>query len=375
MTLSGKQGYSGSAEGSGWAPTPTYPEACATSAARAFRKGSDMAESQRSTSGATGTAIRGVTSADELEAVRRLFREYAESLGFDLCFQGFEQELAGLPGRYAPPSGCLLLATAGGEPAGCVALKRLADGVCEMKRLYVRGRQRGTGLGRLLAERVIGEAVRLGYQAIRLDTVPSVMGSAVGLYRALGFREIPAYCFNPVPGALFLELQLGVTVREENAGDLAAVREVNRRAFGGDDEARLVDALRDGGHARLSLVAADAEGIVGHILFSELRIEAPAGTVPGLALAPLAVLPGRQRRGIGSRLVREGLRACADAGHRFVVVLGHADYYPRFGFSARLAERLQAPFSGPSFMALELVPGALAEVTGPVRYAPPFGLP
>src|SRR5690242_7961499 len=152
--------------------------------------------------------IRSMTSADEMEPVRVLFREYAASLGFDLCFQNFEQELADLPGPYAPPTGCLLLATVGDEPAGCVALKKLGDGVCEMKRLYVRSGYRGTGLGRTLAERVIQEARWLGYQAIRLDTVPSVMGSAVALYRSIGFRDIPAYCFNPVPGALFMELRL-----------------------------------------------------------------------------------------------------------------------------------------------------------------------
>jgi putative acetyltransferase len=155
-----------------------------------------------------GPTIRMVTSADEMEPVRLLLREYADSLGFDLCFQDFGQELAGLPGPYAPPSGCLLLATVGDEPAGCVALKQLADDVCEMKRLYVRSRHRGTGLGRTLAERIIQEAKRLGYQAIRLDTVPSVMGSAVALYRALGFRDIPPYCFNPVTGALYMELRL-----------------------------------------------------------------------------------------------------------------------------------------------------------------------
>jgi putative acetyltransferase len=154
-----------------------------------------------------GPTIRLVTAADEMEPVRLLLREYADSLGFDLCFQDFGQELAGLPGPYAPPSGCLLLATVDDEPAGCVALKQLADGVGEMKRLYVRSRYRGTGLGRTLAERIIGEAKRLGYRAIRLDTVPSVMGSAVALYRALGFRDIPAYCFNPVPGALYMELR------------------------------------------------------------------------------------------------------------------------------------------------------------------------
>ena len=129
-------------------------------------------------------------------------------MGIDLCFQNFEQELAELPGHYAPPSGCLLLATVGDEPAGCVALKKLADGVCEMKRLYVRSQCRGTGLGRTLAEQIIREAQVLGYEAIRLDTVPSRMGSAVGLYRSLGFRDIPPYCFNPMPGALFLELHL-----------------------------------------------------------------------------------------------------------------------------------------------------------------------
>jgi ribosomal protein S18 acetylase RimI-like enzyme len=168
----------------------------------------------------TGPIIRIVTLGDEMEPVRVLFREYAGSLGFDLCFENFEHELADLPGQYAPPSGCLLLATVGNEPAGCVALKKLADGVCEMKRLYVRSQYRGTGLGRTLAEQIIREATRLAYQAIRLDTMPSVMGSAVALYRSLGFRDIPAYCFNPVPGVLFMELQLSVTVRAETPEDL-----------------------------------------------------------------------------------------------------------------------------------------------------------
>jgi putative acetyltransferase len=165
-----------------------------------------------------------------------------------------------------------------------------------------------------------------------------------------------------------------VTVRPENPGDREAVREVNRRAFGREDEARLVDALRGGGYARLSLVAEGGGRVVGHVLFSDLPILTQTGTLHALALAPIAVLPARQRQGIGSRLVREGLRACADAGHRVVVVLGHPDYYPRFGFSAQLAERLKAPFFGPTFMALELVPGALAGVAGEVRYPPPFGL-
>lgn len=151
--------------------------------------------------------IRSAT-ADDLEQVRVLFREYAASLGFDLYFKGFAEELTGLPGRYAPPSGCLLLAEVGGQPAGCVALKKLADGVCEMKRRFVRQRHRGVGLGRVLAERIIGEARRIGYDAVRLDTVPSVMAGAVPLYRSLGFVEIPAYCHNPVPGAMCMELVL-----------------------------------------------------------------------------------------------------------------------------------------------------------------------
>jgi putative acetyltransferase len=255
-----------------------------------------------------------------------------------------------------------------------VALKKVTDGVCEMKRLYVRPPHRGTGVGRTLTEQLIREARRLGYQAMRLETAPSVMGTAVALYRSLRFRDIPAYYLNPVPEAVFMELQLGVAVREETANDLEAIRDVNRQAFGQVDEARLVDALRDGGYARLSLVADEGGRVVGHVLFSDLPIVMQTGTLHALALAPVAVLPIRQRQGIGSRLVREGLRACAEAGHRVVIVLGHANYYPRFGFSARLAEPLKSPFSGPTFMALELVEGALADVTGVVRYPPPFGL-
>jgi putative acetyltransferase len=154
--------------------------------------------------------IRILTSPDEMEPVRLLFREYAGSLDFNLCFQGFERELAELPGQYAPPSGCLLLATVENEPAGCVAVKKLEDGVCEMKRLYVRDHYRGTGLGRCLAVQILNESQRLGYRTIRLDTIPSQMGNAVALYRTLGFREVPAYCFNPVPGAMFMELQFGL---------------------------------------------------------------------------------------------------------------------------------------------------------------------
>ena len=161
-------------------------------------------------------------------------------------------------------------------------------------------------------------------------------------------------------------------VREEVAADCAAVRQVHRDAFGGDEEARLVDALRDEGYVNVSLVAETAGRIVGHVLFSRLPIETARGTVEALSLAPLAVHPACQRSGIGSRLVREGLRICRERGHRIVVVLGHPEYYPRFGFSPALAERLKSPYSGAAFMALELVPGALDGVEGEVRYPPPF---
>jgi putative acetyltransferase len=167
---------------------------------------------------------------------------------------------------------------------------------------------------------------------------------------------------------------MNIDIRAETVADLDAIRYINRLAFGQDDEARLVDALREGGCVRLSLVAEQSGQVVGHILFSDLPIITEAGTIPGLALAPMAVLPEFQRRGIGSELVRKGLGECRQRGHRIVVVLGHPHFYPRFGFSSELASALASPFGGgDSWMALELVPGALAGVTGRVVYAPPFG--
>jgi ribosomal protein S18 acetylase RimI-like enzyme len=144
----------------------------------------------------------------EIADVRTLFNEYAESLGFSLCFQSFNEELAGLPWEYAPPSGRLLLATSNDVAAGCVALHRLESGICEMKRLYVRPQFRGTGLGRRLAQEIITQARQIGYARMRLDTIVSAMGRAVELYRDLGFLEIPPYRENPIPSALYMELEL-----------------------------------------------------------------------------------------------------------------------------------------------------------------------
>jgi putative acetyltransferase len=144
----------------------------------------------------------------DFDAARELFAEYAAGLGIDLAFQGFEEERAGLPGTYAPPAGRLLLAVVDGSPAACVALRDLGRGTCEMKRLYVRPAFRGTGLGRTLAEAVIDAGKAIGYERMRLDTLPS-MNAAVALYAALGFRDVEPYYSNPIPGARFLELRLG----------------------------------------------------------------------------------------------------------------------------------------------------------------------
>lgn len=161
-------------------------------------------------------------------------------------------------------------------------------------------------------------------------------------------------------------------IRAEADADRAAIYEIHREAFGGEDESRLVDALRAGGYHRVSLVAEEQGTVVGHVLFSDIEIVRPAARLPVLALAPVGVLPRRQNQGIGSQLIRAGLELVRAAGHTIVLVVGHPTYYPRFGFSAELALQLDCLYAGEAFMALELTRGALRDVHGRVEYSPPF---
>jgi len=156
----------------------------------------------------TVTEIIQAHSADHVEHARDLFKEYEAWLEVDLCFQNFEKELAELPGKYTPPDGRLLLAAENGKVSGCVALRKIGEGICEIKRLFVRPQFRGKGLGRQLAEAIIHDAKQIGYERMRLDTLPPKMNDAIVLYRSLGFKEIEPYYNNPVPGAKFMELDL-----------------------------------------------------------------------------------------------------------------------------------------------------------------------
>ncbi len=170
-------------------------------------------ESSEISSASSASALKNFSffqaaSPSQIAQARELFLEYAKSLGFSLCFQNFDHELAGLPGDYAPPEGRLLLAAYDSQLAGCVALHKLEAGICEMKRLYLRPQFRGEGLGRALAERIIAEARQIGYLRMRLDTVEPAMRDAVGMYRKLGFTEIPPYRPNPNAGTLYMELLL-----------------------------------------------------------------------------------------------------------------------------------------------------------------------
>lgn len=147
-------------------------------------------------------------SPEEIELVRGLFREYEAWLGMDLCFQGFEEELRTLPGRYAKPDGRLFIASIDSAPAGCGAMRKLEEGICEMKRVYLRPEARGKGLGKVLIEKLIDDARVAGYTKMRLDTHPPRMGKAVSIYEFHGFYTIPPYYHNPHEGVLFMELEL-----------------------------------------------------------------------------------------------------------------------------------------------------------------------
>jgi len=164
--------------------------------------------SRKSESTIPGLVITQAESASDIAQIRELFLEYADGLGFDLCFQDFNHELAALPGDYVPPEGRLLLAEYDGRPVGCGALHKLEPGICEMKRLYLRPTLRGKGLGRALAERLISEARGIGYRRMRLDTVEPLMKDAVALYRLLGFKPIAPYRPNPIAGAMYMEIVL-----------------------------------------------------------------------------------------------------------------------------------------------------------------------
>ena len=153
-------------------------------------------------------AIAEATSAADIAEIRRLFRAYADWLNVDLCFQGFEEELAGLPGKYAAPHGRLLLAKVGGKTAGCVAVRPLEDGICEMKRLWVEPGFSGHGIGRRLAEAIVEAGRDLGYDAMRLDTMPKRLTAAGHIYDTLGFKPIPDYYHNPLDGVMMFELRL-----------------------------------------------------------------------------------------------------------------------------------------------------------------------
>lgn len=136
-----------------------------------------------------------------------LFLEYANSLNFELCFQDFEKEIFDLPAQYSEPTGCIILCYENEKPIGCVGLRQFAEGICEMKRLYLINEARGKGIGRVLAEEIVEKAKELGYQKMQLDTIET-MKEAISLYKSMGFKKIPAYRYNPIQGVIYMEMEL-----------------------------------------------------------------------------------------------------------------------------------------------------------------------
>lgn len=171
-------------------------------------RNSDLSSVPPVSTSVDGFVLSQAESPSQIAQARELFLEYQKALGISLCFQGFEQEVAGLPGGYAPPSGRLRLGVYQGALAGCVALHALEPTIGEMKRLYLRPAFRGKGLGQAMVDAIVMEARTIGYRRLRLDTIEPLMKSAVAMYRRMGFREIPQYCANPVEGALYMELDL-----------------------------------------------------------------------------------------------------------------------------------------------------------------------
>lgn len=259
--------------------------------------------------------IVGVRDGPLLDEVRRLFAEYADGLGIDLSFQDFASELAGLPGDYAAPGGTLLVAFVGGAAAGCVAVRRLGAGSCEMKRLFVRPAFQGTGCGRRLAARSIEWARAAGYDRMRLDTLPS-MDTAQRMYARLGFRDVPAYRFNPIAGTRFMELAL-LAARDLTA-DAALVDSTARLlfdAFRGRPaawptlESARQEVLESLAPDRISRVMADDAGAVfgwvGAIPIYDGRV---------WDVHPIVVSATQRRHGIGRALIADLERLAAARG-------------------------------------------------------------
>ena len=253
-----------------------------------------------------------VVSPEQVQTARQLFEEYAASLSFELCFQNFQQELDGLPGDYAPPSGGLWLAVSeAGTAMGCVALRPLDTTAGEMKRLYVRPVQRGTGLGKRLVRRVLDQARAIGYQFVRLDTTPEMAG-AIRLYESFGFTRIAPYRANPVPGALYLEIELSgpsqltpVRIGSETADLVAPLFDAYRQYYGQQsdpDGARrfIVDRLARGESVIFAVIEGDqALGFTQlYPSFSSVSLR------PIWILNDLFVIEHARRRGVGERLLR-----------------------------------------------------------------------
>ena len=245
---------------------------------------------------------------EDIKIVRQLFVEYADSLGFDLGFQNFEEELANLPGAYAPPTGCLILAMYKDQPAGCVALRKLSKGICEGKRLYVKPEFRGLGIGRKLVEAIITEAQRFGYSCIRGDTVPS-MQAAQALYKSLGFKDIEPYCHNPIEGARFIELKLsktdGICMQEFKTSDLRVIKRLIDKTidvcYRGFYNAEAIAFFKEH-HCDNNIIKDAKEGYT--IIMEKESLIIGTGTIHGDEIKRVFVDPVMQNCGYGKEIMR-----------------------------------------------------------------------